>query len=89
MFAIKYHPPGNFDAVILNDSLAGPKGYISADIIKKYVAPPTLSEKVKVFVCGQFLNHAFVSSISDYGLQALLDKLQLLPERKLVTNRVN
>jgi len=30
--------------------MAGPTGYITADIIKKHVSPP--SEKVKVFICG-------------------------------------
>jgi len=32
--------------------LLGPKGFITADLIKQHVAPPSLSEKVKVFVCG-------------------------------------
>ncbi|KAK0466278.1 cytochrome-b5 reductase [Desarmillaria tabescens] len=30
----------------------GPTGFISKDLLKKYVAPASLNEKVKVFVCG-------------------------------------
>ncbi|KAF5352839.1 hypothetical protein D9756_006100 [Leucocoprinus leucothites] len=35
-----------------SDDWKGGSGYITADVIKKYVAPPALKEKVKVFVCG-------------------------------------
>ena len=31
---------------------SGLSGYVSKDVIKQHVAPPTLNDKVKVFVCG-------------------------------------
>ncbi|KAK0199083.1 cytochrome-b5 reductase [Armillaria mellea] len=31
---------------------AGPTGFISKDLLKKHVAPASLNEKVKVFICG-------------------------------------
>ncbi|KIY73391.1 cytochrome-b5 reductase [Cylindrobasidium torrendii FP15055 ss-10] len=31
---------------------SGPSGYITKDLVKEYVAPASLGEKVKVFVCG-------------------------------------
>jgi hypothetical protein len=34
----------------------GPIGFISAEVIKKYIAPPSLGEKVKVFVCGEYFH---------------------------------
>jgi cytochrome-b5 reductase len=30
----------------------GPTGYINAGIIKQHIAPASLNEKVKIFVCG-------------------------------------
>ena len=48
--------PDTFKAIYLLDkppaNWTGGKGYISKDVIEKYVAPSTLGEKVKVFVCG-------------------------------------
>ncbi|KAG6881556.1 hypothetical protein C0992_000839, partial [Termitomyces sp. T32_za158] len=38
--------------VKVDNSPAGPSGFINADIIKKHVAPASLGDKVKVFVCG-------------------------------------
>lgn len=54
--ALKAKYPNNFDVVYVLDQPSpgwtGPSGYISADLIKKYVAPADLKEKVKVFICG-------------------------------------
>jgi cytochrome-b5 reductase len=48
--------PNTFDVVYLldqpSDGWKGPTGYISADVIKKYVGPADLKEKIKIFVCG-------------------------------------
>jgi cytochrome-b5 reductase len=30
----------------------GPTGYISADLIKKHIGPPSLQDKIKIFICG-------------------------------------
>jgi len=30
----------------------GPQGFINADLVKQYIAPASLKEKVKIFVCG-------------------------------------
>ena len=30
----------------------GPSGFISADLIKEHISPPSLQDKVKIFVCG-------------------------------------
>jgi hypothetical protein len=49
--------PNNFDVVYILDSppkdWTGPKGYISKEVIEKHVPAPS-SEKVKVFVCGEY-----------------------------------
>ncbi|PFH48399.1 hypothetical protein AMATHDRAFT_65573 [Amanita thiersii Skay4041] len=54
--SLKKKYPNNLDIVYLVDNpgpnWTGPSGYISADVIKKHVAPPSLGDKVKVFVCG-------------------------------------
>jgi len=54
--ALKEKFPVTFDVVYTLDNpegnWTGPKGFITADLIKQHVAPPSLSEKVKVFVCG-------------------------------------
>ncbi|TFK68237.1 cytochrome-b5 reductase [Pluteus cervinus] len=51
----KKHPE-HFKLVYLLDKPEGkwdgPTGFINPDIIKKYVAPASLNDKVKVFVCG-------------------------------------
>ena len=48
--------PNTFEIVYFlsqpSENWKGPTGYISADIIKKYVGPADLKEKIKVFVCG-------------------------------------
>lgn len=31
----------------------GPSGYVNADLIQQHFAPPSLGDKVKVFVCGE------------------------------------
>jgi len=33
--------------------LEGPVGYITPELIKQNIAPPSLGNKVKVFVCGE------------------------------------
>jgi cytochrome-b5 reductase len=45
----RYHPHFASGSILL---FAGPTGYISSEIIKQHVAPATLGDKVKVFVCG-------------------------------------
>jgi cytochrome-b5 reductase len=37
---------------ILISMIPGPSGFINADLVKKHVAPASLKEKVKIFVCG-------------------------------------
>jgi len=53
---LKKKHPNHFDVVYLVDTAEGkwdgPTGFINSDIIKKYIAPPTLKDKVKVFICG-------------------------------------
>jgi cytochrome-b5 reductase len=48
--------PNNFDVVYVLDkppaNWKGPSGYVSADLIQQHIAPPSLGEKVKVFICG-------------------------------------
>ncbi|KAG7452089.1 cytochrome-b5 reductase [Guyanagaster necrorhizus] len=48
--------PNNLQVVYALDKppagWTGPTGFISKDLLKKYVAPASLNEKVKVFVCG-------------------------------------
>ena len=48
---------GRYDAILdrsaADASLEGPVGYVSTDLIKKNIAPPSLNNKVKVFVCGE------------------------------------
>lgn len=34
----------------------GPTGYLNADLVKEHIAPASLNDKVKVFVCGKFLS---------------------------------
>jgi cytochrome-b5 reductase len=54
--ALKNKYPKNLDIIYVLDhpeaNWTGPKGFISTDLIKKFVAPASLKEKVKVFVCG-------------------------------------
>jgi len=48
--------PKTFEVVYVLDkpegNWNGPTGYVNADLLKKYVAPASLKEKVKVLVCG-------------------------------------
>lgn len=37
---------------VLTQTILGPTGFINADLVKKHIAPASLKEKVKVFVCG-------------------------------------
>ncbi|KAG6871777.1 hypothetical protein C0995_000227 [Termitomyces sp. Mi166 len=54
--ALQKKYPNNLDVVYLVDkpglNWTGPSGFINMDIIKKHVAPASLGDKVKVFVCG-------------------------------------
>ncbi|KAG5340556.1 hypothetical protein C0989_001242 [Termitomyces sp. Mn162] len=54
--ALQKKYPDNLDVVYLLDkpgsNWTGPSGFINTDIIKKHVAPASLGDKVKVFVCG-------------------------------------
>lgn len=35
------------------DLWAGPTGYINAEHIQQYIPPPTIGDKLKIFVCGK------------------------------------
>jgi cytochrome-b5 reductase len=37
-------------------AMIGPTGFITKEIIQKHVAPASLKEKVKVFVCGALIS---------------------------------
>jgi len=54
--ALKKKYPDTFDVVYVLDKpdkkWQGPSGFINAELIKKHIAPASLKEKVKVFVCG-------------------------------------
>jgi len=54
--ALKKKYPTKFDVVYVLDnpppSWTGPSGYVSKEIIQQHVAPASLADKVKVFVCG-------------------------------------
>lgn len=54
--ALKKKYPSKFDVVYALDKPPqgwnGATGFINADLLKQYVPPATLSEKIKVFVCG-------------------------------------
>ncbi|KIM70042.1 hypothetical protein SCLCIDRAFT_1207315 [Scleroderma citrinum Foug A] len=54
--AMKSKYPNRFDVVYVIDKPSekwkGPTGYIDANLIKHHIAPPSLGQKVKVFVCG-------------------------------------
>ena len=54
--AMKKKYPDTFDVVYVLDksdaNWKGPTGYIGADLLKKHIPPPSLGEKVKVFICG-------------------------------------
>ena len=46
---LKYPP-------VLTPIIPGPSGFINADLVKKHVAPASLKEKVKIFVCGMLFS---------------------------------
>lgn len=54
--AMKKKYPDTFDVVYVLDkgdaNWKGATGYIGADLIKEHIPPPSLGEKVKVFICG-------------------------------------
>ncbi|KAG6884781.1 hypothetical protein C0993_008342 [Termitomyces sp. T159_Od127] len=54
--ALQKKYPKHLDVVYLLDkpgpNWTGPSGFINADVIKEHVAPASLGDKVKVFVCG-------------------------------------
>ncbi|EEB89924.1 hypothetical protein MPER_11931, partial [Moniliophthora perniciosa FA553] len=54
--ALKKKYPSNFDVVYVLDkppqAWSGPSGYMTKDLLQKYIASPDLKDKVKVFVCG-------------------------------------
>ncbi|KAF8736684.1 hypothetical protein AX14_014165 [Amanita brunnescens Koide BX004] len=53
---LKKKHPDNLDIIYVLDNpepnWTGPSGYITAEIIKKHAASPSLGDKVKIFVCG-------------------------------------
>ncbi|KAN0100185.1 hypothetical protein V8E55_000169, partial [Tylopilus felleus] len=54
--AMKKKYPTNFDVVYVLDkppaNWKGPTGYVNGDLIKQHIAPPSLNNQVKIFVCG-------------------------------------
>ena len=54
--ALQKKHPKHLEVVFVLDnpseSWNGPIGFISADLIKKHVSPPSLKDKVKIFICG-------------------------------------
>ncbi|KAG7099905.1 hypothetical protein E1B28_001704 [Marasmius oreades] len=54
--ALKKKHPNKFDVVYILDKppqgWEGPSGFIGKELLQKHVAPPSLKEKVKVFICG-------------------------------------
>jgi cytochrome-b5 reductase len=34
--------------------MKGPTGFINKDLLKEHLAPASLEEKVKIFICGAF-----------------------------------
>ncbi|KAG6808521.1 hypothetical protein H0H93_016820, partial [Arthromyces matolae] len=54
--ALQKKHPNTLDVVYLVDkpspSWTGSSGFINTDVVKKHVAPASLGNKVKVFVCG-------------------------------------
>jgi len=54
--ALKKKYPNTFDVVYVldnpDDGWQGPTGFINAEIVKQHIAPASLKEKVKIFICG-------------------------------------
>jgi len=54
--ALKKKYPQNFDVVYVLDKpgkdWTGPKGFVTSELIKQHIAPASLKDKVKVFICG-------------------------------------
>jgi cytochrome-b5 reductase len=40
---------------LANEKNPGPIGFITSDLIKEHIAPASLKDKVKVFVCGKLI----------------------------------
>lgn len=65
--------PHNFDVVYFVDKSDGSgiatEGYITKDGIGKYL-DPSLGERIKIFVCGEFSSLCKISlSVDSYSLQ--------------------
>jgi cytochrome-b5 reductase len=54
--ALQKKHPKHFEIVFVLDSPSegwkGPTGFISADLVKKHISPPSLQDKIKIFICG-------------------------------------
>jgi hypothetical protein len=44
------------------DCTTGSSGFINADLIKEHIAPASLKDRVKVFVCGESLSSSVSST---------------------------
>lgn len=68
--------PDKFDVVYVLDkppkNWSGPSGYISKDLLKMHLAPPSLNEKVKVFICGPPAQVASIAGKKDGMKQGAL-----------------
>lgn len=70
---------------VLIVDIIGSTGFINAQIIKTFIAPAELKEKVKVFVCGNTnTNNVLCRCYADLlSLQAPLARSQLWPVKRL------
>jgi len=54
--ALQKKHPKHFEIVFVlrnpSEGWKGPTGFISADLVKKYISPPTLQDKIKILICG-------------------------------------
>jgi len=54
--ALQKKHPKHLEIVFVLDNPSegwkGPAGFISADLIKKHISPPSLQDKIKIFICG-------------------------------------
>ncbi|KAH7927252.1 ferredoxin reductase-like protein [Leucogyrophana mollusca] len=68
--------PDTFDIVYVldkpGDKWKGPSGFVNADLIKQHVAPASVGDKVKVFICGPPPQMASICGLKDGMKQGAL-----------------
>ncbi|KAF8531533.1 cytochrome-b5 reductase [Gautieria morchelliformis] len=74
---LKRKYPDTFDIVYVlskaDKNWKGGSGYITKEMLKNFVAPPSLGEKVKVFVCGPPAQVAAIAGKKEGGKQGEVD----------------